>query len=54
MNDRGNAVIAAIDSWSERIGRLICWLAVAEVLVVVLILYCIYDKFVGIDNVKLG
>jgi len=47
MNDRGNAVIAAIDSWSERIGRLICWLAVAEVLVVVLIVLLRYLFHVG-------
>ncbi len=42
MSGRGAAVVSAIDAFSEKTGRVICWLAVAEVLVVLLIVLLRY------------
>ncbi len=47
MNGKNAAVIAAIDTFSERTGRIICWLALAEVLVVLLIVSLRYLFNIG-------
>jgi len=43
----GAGLVAAIDAFSEKTGRLICWLAVAEVLVVLLIVLLRYLFSIG-------
>ena len=47
MTGKNAAVIAAIDAFSERTGRIICWLAVIEVLVVVVIVLLRYLFSIG-------
>ena len=47
MTGRSAAVVTAIDAFSERIGRAICWLAVIEVLVVVVIVLLRYLLRIG-------
>ena len=47
MTDRNAAVVSAIDAFSERMGRIICWLAVIEVLVVVVIVLLRYLFSIG-------
>lgn len=47
MTDRSAAVISAIDAFSERMGRIVCWLAVIEVLVVVVIVLLRYLFSIG-------
>lgn len=47
MTDRTANLISAIDAFSERTGRIICWLAVTEVLVVVLIVLLRYLFSIG-------
>ena len=47
MTGRSATVISAIDAFSERMGRIICWLAVIEVLVVVVIVLLRYLFSIG-------
>ena len=47
MSRRGARIIAAIDAFSEGTGRIVCWLAVAEVLVVLLIVLLRYLFSIG-------
>ena len=47
MSNRSAAVISAIDAFSERMGRIVCWLALVEVLVVVLIVLLRYLFSIG-------
>lgn len=47
MTGRSATVISAIDAFSERMGRIVCWLAAVEVLVVVVIVLLRYLFNIG-------